>query len=102
MSRPLPQTLSATLILCLGLLVTAPARGFLRLSLHPVGLPLPDLSDVATDIDTSTVVHNFARLPLSFVPNAGQTDPAVRFQAYGMAGTIVFTPDEVAGVPFKP
>jgi uncharacterized repeat protein (TIGR01451 family) len=35
------------------------------------------------------------RLPLSFVPNQGQTDPSVRFQAHGAGGTLFFTPNEV-------
>jgi uncharacterized repeat protein (TIGR01451 family) len=37
----------------------------------------------------------FGKLPLSFISNAGQTDPAVRFQAHGMGSTIFFTPSEV-------
>ena len=36
-----------------------------------------------------------AGLPLIFVPNAGQTDPAVRFQAETLGGTLFFTPTEV-------
>lgn len=34
-------------------------------------------------------------VPLTFVPNAGQTDPAVRFQAHTLGGTLFFTPSEV-------
>jgi hypothetical protein len=34
-------------------------------------------------------------LPLSFVANQGQTDPAVRFQAHALGGTVYFTPSEV-------
>jgi hypothetical protein len=37
----------------------------------------------------------FGKLPLSFVPNAGQTDPAVRFQVHSPVGTLSFTSDEV-------
>jgi hypothetical protein len=37
----------------------------------------------------------FGRLPLSFVPNAGQTDPAVRFQVRSSVGTLFFTPGGV-------
>jgi len=36
-----------------------------------------------------------AQLPLSFIANAGQTDPAVRFQVRSMGGTFFFTPTEV-------
>jgi uncharacterized repeat protein (TIGR01451 family) len=34
-------------------------------------------------------------LPLRFVPNAGQTDPAARFHAETPGGTLFFTPSEV-------
>jgi len=33
-------------------------------------------------------------LPLAFVPNAGQTDAAVRFLVRGLGGTLFFTPGE--------
>jgi hypothetical protein len=36
-----------------------------------------------------------APLPVSFVPNAGQTDAAVRFQADTLGGTLFFTDSEV-------
>ena len=36
-----------------------------------------------------------AGLPLTFVPNAGQTDPAVGFQAETRGGTLFFMPSEV-------
>lgn len=32
---------------------------------------------------------------LAFVPNAGQSDPQVRYQAHGFGGTLFFTPEEV-------
>jgi len=38
---------------------------------------------------------NFDRLPLSFVPNMGQEDAAVKFQAQGLGGRLFFTPSEV-------
>ena len=38
---------------------------------------------------------NFDRLPLSFVPNFGQEDEAVKFQAQGLGGKLFFTPSEV-------
>ncbi len=57
------------------------------------------LSAAATPARTEVVglatTPDFGKLPLSFVPNAGQTDPAVRFQAQGMGGTLFFTPGEV-------
>ncbi len=36
-----------------------------------------------------------AGLPLAFLPNAGQADPAVRFQTQGMGGSVAFTQREV-------
>lgn len=37
----------------------------------------------------------FGRLALAFVPNRGQTDPAVRMEARGLGGSLFFTPGEV-------
>src|SRR3954451_10860493 len=34
-------------------------------------------------------------LPLAFEANAGQFDPAVRYQAHVLGGTLYFTPDTV-------
>jgi hypothetical protein len=38
---------------------------------------------------------SFGRLPLAFVPNRGQEDASVRFQARGLGGSLFFTPSEV-------
>lgn len=38
---------------------------------------------------------DFGGLALPFVPNAGQSDPAVHFQAHALGGTLFFTPAEV-------
>src|SRR5687768_9205376 len=43
----------------------------------------------------SAYLPDFNTLPLSFEPNAGQTDPQVRFQARIPGGVIFFTPQEV-------
>jgi len=43
----------------------------------------------------SDVQALLTRLPLSFIANAGQTDPAVRFHVAGAGHTIFFTPNEV-------
>jgi hypothetical protein len=37
----------------------------------------------------------FGRLPLVFTPNAGQTDPSVRYHVRGLGGNIFFTPQDV-------
>jgi hypothetical protein len=45
----------------------------------------------------------WVRLPLPFVPNVGQSDPAVSFQAHSSGGTLFFTPEEVVlsiGIPW--
>jgi hypothetical protein len=34
---------------------------------------------------------DFGRLPLAFVPNAGQTDASVRYHARGFGGALFFT-----------
>ncbi|MEJ2558931.1 MAG: SBBP repeat-containing protein [Anaerolineae bacterium] len=44
---------------------------------------------------SATIASDFGELPMSFVPNAGQTDPAVRFQAQSTGSTLFFTPNEV-------
>src|SRR5688572_19868005 len=38
---------------------------------------------------------DFGKLPLSFEPNRGQTDPSVRFLTHALGGTLYFTPGEV-------
>ncbi len=38
---------------------------------------------------------HFDQLPLSFVPNKGQSDASVRFQTQALGGTLFFTPGEV-------
>jgi uncharacterized repeat protein (TIGR01451 family) len=55
---------------------------------------LPSGSTPAGPTGTS-IAPDLGRLPLSFVPNAGQTDRVVRFQAHSMGGTLFFTPNEV-------
>src|SRR5262249_31838069 len=64
------------------------------------GSPRP----AATEPLTATVQKAMRQLPLAFVPNAGQTEAAVRFVAHGLGGTLFFTPREVvlalpAGAP---
>ena len=43
-----------------------------------------------TDKTTGTggALEAYGKLPLSFTPNLGQTDPAVRFQVRGLGGTL--------------
>lgn len=41
---------------------------------------------------------DFGKLPLSFVPNLGQSDPSVRFEARWAGGTLLFGPGELAVV----
>jgi len=53
-------------------------------------MPLPKSIPAASlpDLD-------FGKMPLAFIPNAGQHDPAVRFQAGALGGTLFFTPEAV-------
>ncbi len=48
-----------------------------------------------TGASNASIQLDLSQLPLAFVPNAGQADPTVRFQAHDMGGTIFFTPEEV-------
>jgi hypothetical protein len=59
---------------------------------HPI--PLSQVTAPAAP-KTAPAAGQFAKLPLAFVPNAGQTDPAVRFQARALGGSIFFTSEEV-------
>ncbi|MDM8522467.1 SBBP repeat-containing protein [Desulfococcaceae bacterium HSG8] len=43
----------------------------------------------------SLIIDDYGRLPLSFVPNAGQTDEEARFLVRSFGGTMFFTPGEV-------
>jgi len=43
----------------------------------------------------TSLLASFDRLPLSFVPNFGQEDDAVKFQVQGLGGSLFFTPSEV-------
>ena len=45
--------------------------------------------------NVANAAESLVQLPLSFVPNAGQTNPAVRFTVHGPAGRLFFTPATV-------
>ncbi|MHB8113350.1 MAG: DUF7948 domain-containing protein, partial [Bellilinea sp.] len=47
------------------------------------------------DSPTRSALANLSRLPLSFIPNAGQTNPAARFLVKSLGGTLFFTPTGV-------
>ena len=44
---------------------------------------------------------SYGQIPLSFIANAGQTDPKVKFQGKGAGHRIFFTPNEIAFVAFQ-
>jgi len=46
-------------------------------------------------VPTSTLSQSFGQIPISFVPNYGQTDARVSFYIQGTQETIYFTPDGV-------
>ncbi len=78
LSRYGPALLLTTLLL-LGLT--------LSLALHA-----PTLTDLSP---ASIADLELGRLPLAFIPNAGQADPAVRFQAHDGNSALFFTPDAI-------
>ena len=80
----------------------APTRPLLLLLAALLSLAALPLAQVRVSAPTSTppkiapvAAPDFGKLPLSFAPNVGQSDPAVRFQVRGMGGTIFFTDSEV-------
>ena len=76
----LPGLLAVSLLLTMGLfpgITAAPPA----LAAHPPAVP--------------TGEPDFGQVPLSFVPNAGQTDDAVHYLVRGMGGTLFFTQREV-------
>ncbi len=86
-------------ILCFRPFISAPGRllwrGLAILSvLSALAASLPSGPKLA-GLTSPSIAPDFGKLPLSFVPNVGQTDPAVRFQAHSMGSTLFFTPNEV-------
>jgi len=77
LTRDRSRTLTLALVLGLAVLL------MMRSAVMPTTVPAPVLS------------VDFGQLPLAFVPNAGQTDPAVRFQVHDRSGTIFFTTSEI-------
>ena len=59
-----------------------------RLSQNPPLLPLPA-------VDARALAPNFGNAQLSFIPNAGQSDSGVRFQAQGLGGMLFFKQNEL-------
>ncbi|MEG4970899.1 SBBP repeat-containing protein, partial [Microcoleus sp. B6-A1] len=45
---------------------------------------------------------SYGQIPLSFIANAGQTDPHVKFQVKGAGHSIYFTPNEITFTAFQP
>ncbi|HEX2905703.1 MAG TPA: CSLREA domain-containing protein, partial [Phototrophicaceae bacterium] len=74
----------------------------IRAKMHRFAIPLVVaflLSAISfqavTANEAPAVTPDFGQLPLSFVPNAGQTDAAVLFQVRSLGGTLFFARDEV-------
>ncbi len=47
------------------------------------------------DEPTAARLSSYRVLPLSFIPNAGQSDPSVRYEARGLGGMLFFREDEI-------
>ena len=78
-----PQLSAGLMLLAVGLLgLVLALQNLERLSSHP----LPAAVDVASALD---------QLPLAFVPNRGQSDPAVRFELRSLDSSVAFAPQEV-------
>ncbi|HEX6289758.1 MAG TPA: SBBP repeat-containing protein [Herpetosiphonaceae bacterium] len=65
------------------------------MSLLLTAQPLPSLATGLADVPRPPMKPSLANLPIAFVPNVGQTDPSVEFQAQGLGGTLFFTPDQI-------
>lgn len=81
--RPLCGLLSLALILSF-LAATLPGSSLATSRSAPVGYP-----------SGAALTPSLADLPITFVPNVGQSDPDVRFQAQGLGGMLFFTPAEI-------
>ncbi|MBV9791265.1 MAG: SBBP repeat-containing protein [Chloroflexi bacterium] len=77
--RPLCGVLSLALILSF-LATTLPG------SSHATERPAPV---------PAALTPSLADLPIAFVPNVGQSDPSVHYQAQGLGGMLFFTPAEI-------
>jgi hypothetical protein len=77
--RPLFGVLSLSLILSF-LVATQPGAS--------LALPRPQPESPA-------LKPSLANLPMAFVPNVGQSETSVQFQAQGLGGMIFFTPDQI-------
>jgi len=59
-------------------------------------------SPSATDAARARQLASYSKLPLSFQPNQGQTDPKVKFTSQGRGYTFFLTPDESVLSLYKP
>ena len=65
----------------------------LMLMITFLGSPLVPASRTATDVPS--IASAFSQLPLAFVPNQGQSDPAVHFEVYGAGNKLTFAPQAI-------
>jgi hypothetical protein len=68
------------------------ALGLLAVALAVANLP-PPTAVPSLGSASQHAVGAYEKLPLSFVPNAGQTDPSVRYYAQASGRAFYFTPD---------
>jgi Ca2+-binding RTX toxin-like protein len=52
-------------------------------------------------MNSSNQQTSYGQIPLSFIANAGQTDPNVKFQVKGAGHSIYFTPNEITFTAFQ-
>jgi hypothetical protein len=52
-------------------------------------------NSVESNVPSAVIEQHYGELPLSFIPNVGQTDDRAQFQVNSLGGTLFFTPQEV-------
>ena len=63
---------------------------------HPTAIGSSPINQpISKSTGTGAALEAYGKLPLSFMPNLGQTDPSVYFQVRGLGGTLFFTPGEI-------
>jgi hypothetical protein len=83
--------IAVALALLVTVAVTTALRSFPTPSDAAVGSGIAGAADNAVE---GQVARAYGKLPLSFIPNAGQADPRVRYAAQGPGFAVSFTPGE--------
>src|SRR5215212_1875639 len=90
LDRPRTQRHYLPVVAVVALAITAALVAVHRQTVGTLDITTPDR--VSTAGTSGPLPH---ALPLSFEPNAGQTDPSVRFMAHTGAGTLFFNSSSI-------